>query len=44
MKDTIRTAMDSVALTATSSTADRLRRVHIGVTLVLASTDYLIQK
>jgi uncharacterized protein (DUF1800 family) len=44
VKDTIRTAMDSVALTATSSTADRLRRVHIGVTLVLASTDYLIQK
>lgn len=44
VKDTIRAAMDSVALTATSSTADRLRRVHIGVTLVLASTDYLIQK
>jgi Protein of unknown function (DUF1800) len=44
VKDTIRTAIDSVALTATSSTADRLRRVHIGVTLVLASTDYLIQK
>jgi uncharacterized protein (DUF1800 family) len=43
-KDTIRTAMDSVALTATSSNADRLRRVQIGVTLVLASTDYLIQK
>ncbi len=44
VKDTIRSAMDSVALTATSSTADRLRRVHIGLTLVLASTDYLIQK
>jgi hypothetical protein len=36
--------MESVALTAASTTADRLRRVQIGVTLILASTDYLIQK
>lgn len=40
----IRAAMDDVVLTANSTTADRLRRVHIGLTLVLASTDYLIQK
>jgi hypothetical protein len=43
-RDTIRGAMESVVLTTTSTTADRLRRVHIGVTLVLASSDYLIQK
>jgi uncharacterized protein (DUF1800 family) len=44
VRDTIRGAMESVALTAASTTADRLRRVQIGVTLILASTDYLIQK
>jgi uncharacterized protein (DUF1800 family) len=44
VRDTIRGAMESVVITATSTTADRLRRVQIGVTLVLASTDYLIQK
>jgi hypothetical protein len=44
VRDTIRTAMDDVALTASSTNADRLRRVQIGVALILASTDYLIQK
>ncbi|UYV16764.1 DUF1800 domain-containing protein [Porphyrobacter sp. ULC335] len=44
VRDTIRTAMEDVALTASSTNADRLRRVQIGVTLILASTDYLIQK
>jgi uncharacterized protein (DUF1800 family) len=43
-RDIIRTAMEDVAITATSTTAERLRRVQIGVTLILASTDYLIQK
>jgi uncharacterized protein (DUF1800 family) len=41
---TIKAAMDDVALTVTSTTAERLRRVQIGVALILASTDYLVQK
>lgn len=41
---TIKAAMDDVALTAASTNADRLRRVQIGVALILASTDYLVQK
>ena len=44
VRDTIRTAMEDVPLTATSTNAERLRRVQIGVALILASTDYLIQK
>ena len=44
VRDTIRTAMEDVVLTASSTNADRLRRVQIGVALILASTDYLIQK
>ncbi len=44
VRDTIRAAMEDVVLTAASTNADRLRRVHIGVTLILASSDYLIQK
>jgi uncharacterized protein (DUF1800 family) len=44
VRDTIRSAMESVALTTTSTNADKLRRVQIGVTLILASTDYLVQK
>jgi uncharacterized protein (DUF1800 family) len=44
VRDTIRGAMEDVAITAASTTADRLRRVQIGVALILASTDYLIQK
>jgi predicted nucleic acid-binding OB-fold protein len=43
-RDTIRAAMEDVVLTATSTNADRLRRVQIGVALILASSDYLIQK
>ena len=43
-RDTIRTAMEDVVLTASSTNADRLRRVQIGVALILASTDYLVQK
>jgi len=43
-RDIVRTAMEDVPLTASSTNADRLRRVQIGVALVLASTDYLIQK
>lgn len=44
VRDTVRSAMEDVALTASSTNADRLRRVQIGVTLILASTDYLVQK
>ena len=44
VRDTIRAAMEDVPITAASSTAERLRRVQIGVTLILATTDYLIQK
>ncbi|WP_073977054.1 DUF1800 domain-containing protein [Erythrobacter donghaensis] len=44
VRDTIRSAMDDVALTAASSNAEKLRRVQIGVALILASTDYLVQK
>lgn len=44
VRDTIRSAMEDVPLTASSTNADRLRRVQIGVALILASTDYLIQK
>jgi uncharacterized protein (DUF1800 family) len=44
VRDTVRGAMEDVVLTATSTNAEMLRRVQIGVTLILASTDYLIQK
>jgi uncharacterized protein (DUF1800 family) len=44
VRDTIRGAMEDVVITAASTTGDRLRRVQIGMTLILASTDYLIQK
>ena len=44
VRDTVRSAMEDVAVTASSTNADRLRRVQIGVTLILASTDYLVQK
>lgn len=44
VRDTIRSAMEDVAVTATSTNAEKLRRVQIGVALILASTDYLIQK
>ncbi|WP_285711289.1 DUF1800 domain-containing protein [Erythrobacter oryzae] len=44
VRDTVRAAMEDVALTATSTNAEKLRRVQIGVALILASTDYLVQK
>lgn len=44
VRDTIRAAMEDVVLTAASTNADRQRRVQIGVALILASSDYLIQK
>ncbi len=44
IKSTILTAMEDVTIDASSTAEDRLRRVHIGVLLVMASTDYLIQK
>ncbi|MFM7378203.1 MAG: DUF1800 family protein [Erythrobacter sp.] len=44
VRDTVRAAMEDVALTATSSDAEKRRRVQIGVALILASTDYLVQK
>lgn len=44
VRDTVRSAMEDVAVTATSTNAEKLRRVQIGVALILASTDYLIQK
>lgn len=44
VRETIRGAMEDVVLTAASTNADRLRRVQIGVALILASSDYLIQK
>lgn len=44
VRDTIRSAMEDVAVTASSPNAEKLRRVQIGVALILASTDYLIQK
>lgn len=43
-RDTILSAMQSVNVTASSSQEDKLRRVHIGVALVMASNDYLVQK
>jgi hypothetical protein len=44
VRDTVRSAMEDVAVTATSSDADKRRRVQIGTALILASTDYLVQK
>jgi len=44
VRDAVRTAMESVTVTATSSNEVKLQRVQIGVMLILASTDYLIQK
>ena len=42
--DNIKAAIDDVAINSASANEDRLRRVHIAVLLILASTDYLIQK
>ena len=43
-KATIRTALDAIALTQASSTAEKLRRVYTAILLVMASPDYLVQK
>ncbi len=43
-KATIRTAVDAIAVTQTSTNAEKLRRIHTAVLLVMASTDYLVQK
>jgi uncharacterized protein (DUF1800 family) len=43
-KATIRTAVDAIAVTQTSSNADKLRRIHTAILLVMASPDYLVQK
>jgi uncharacterized protein (DUF1800 family) len=41
---TIKTALDSVAVTATSTDAVKMQRIAMAVTLVMASPDYLIQR
>ena len=43
-KATIRTAVDAIAVTQTSTNAEKLRRIHTAVLLVMASPDYLVQK
>jgi uncharacterized protein (DUF1800 family) len=43
-KATIKTALDSVAITATSTDAVKMQRVAMAVTLVMASPEYLIQR
>ena len=44
VRSAIQSAIDSVTIGTSDPDADRLRRVHIGVFLTMASTDYLIQK
>nr|WP_298929152.1 DUF1800 domain-containing protein [uncultured Erythrobacter sp.] len=44
IRDLVKSGMDDVSVTSGSSTDEKLRRVHIGVLLIMASTDYLIQK
>ncbi|MEE4317119.1 MAG: DUF1800 family protein [Erythrobacter sp.] len=44
IRDTIISALDSVSVAQTSPDADKLRRIHAAVLLVMASTDYLVQK
>jgi uncharacterized protein (DUF1800 family) len=43
-KATIRTALDAITVTQTSTNADKLRRVYTAILLVMASPDYLVQK
>ena len=43
-KATIRTALDATTVTATSTTAEKQRRVYMAILLVMASPDYLVQK
>lgn len=44
VRDAMQTAIESVEIRTSDEAEDRLRRVHIGVFLTMASTDYLIQK
>lgn len=43
-KATIKTALDAATVTATSTTAEKQRRVYAAILLVMASPDYLVQK
>ena len=43
-KATIRAALDATTVTATSTTAEKQRRVYMAILLVMASPDYLVQK
>lgn len=43
-RDTILTALQAEAVTETSDEATKRRRIHIGVLLVMASNNYLVQK
>ena len=43
-KATIRTALDAITVTQTSSDSDKRRRINTAVLLVMASPDYLVQK
>lgn len=44
VKETIIGAIGSIAAQQTSPDTDKLRRIHAAVLLVMASTDYLVQK
>lgn len=43
-RDVIKAALDDITVTETSDDATKLRRIHIGVMLVMASNDYMVQK
>ncbi len=43
-KATIKTALDATTVTATSTTAEKQRRIYMAVLLVMASPDYIVQK
>jgi len=44
VKDTILSALEDIPVEQNSPDTDKLRRIHAGVVLVMASTDYLVQK
>ena len=43
-KATIKTALDTTTVLATSTTAEKQRRIYMAILLVMASPDYLVQK
>ncbi len=43
-KATIRAAVDAIAVTQTSTNAEKLRRIYTAILLVMSSPDYLVQK